>query len=50
MTAEWTQTLLDFMSWQVMLLTGVLSIAGAVIGMLLGKAMLKKHFVKAGIA
>jgi energy-coupling factor transport system substrate-specific component len=50
MTAEWTQTLLDFMSWQVMLLTGILSIAGAVTGMLLGKAMLKKHFVKAGIA
>ncbi|MDR1206345.1 MAG: MptD family putative ECF transporter S component [Peptococcaceae bacterium] len=49
MTVEWTEIILNFMSWPVMLLTGVLAIVGAVIGMLLGRAFLKKHFVKAGI-
>jgi energy-coupling factor transport system substrate-specific component len=50
MTVEWTNTFLNFMSWPVVLGTGVLAIVGAVIGMLLGKAVLKKHFVKAGMA
>jgi energy-coupling factor transport system substrate-specific component len=50
MTVEWTDTFLNFMSWPVLLGTGVLAVAGAVIGMLLGKAVLKKHFVKAGMA
>jgi energy-coupling factor transport system substrate-specific component len=49
MTVEWTNTFLNFMSWPVVLGTGVLAIIGAVIGMLLGKAVLKKHFVKAGM-
>ena len=39
---------MNFMSWPVMLLTGMLAAAGAVAGMLLGRVMLKKHFAKAG--
>jgi energy-coupling factor transport system substrate-specific component len=50
MTSEWTDTFLNFMSWPVMLGSGVLAIIGAVIGMFIGKAMLKKHFEKAGVA
>jgi energy-coupling factor transport system substrate-specific component len=50
MTAEWTEAFLNFMTWPVMLGSGVLSIIGAVIGMMLGKVMLKKHFKRAGIA
>ena len=49
MSAEWTNTFLDFMSWPVLLASGVLAIIGAVIGMVLGKVLLKKHFVKAGM-
>jgi len=49
MTSEWTNTFLNFMSWPVLLSSGVLAIAGAIIGMLLGKALLKKHFAKAGM-
>ena len=49
MTVEWTNAFLNFMSWPVLLGTGALAIIGAVIGMLIGKTMLKKHFVKAGI-
>jgi energy-coupling factor transport system substrate-specific component len=49
MTVEWTNTFLNFMSWPVLLGTGVLAIVGAVIGMLLGRKLLKKHFVKAGM-
>jgi energy-coupling factor transport system substrate-specific component len=49
MTSEWTQTLLDFMSWPVMLITGTLAIVGAIIGMLLGRVMLRKHFERAGV-
>jgi energy-coupling factor transport system substrate-specific component len=49
MTVEWTNAFLDFMSWPVLLGTGALAIVGAVAGMLLGRAMLKKHFVKAGM-
>lgn len=48
-TVEWTNTFLNFMSWPVLLGTGVLAIAGAVLGMLLGRVFLKKHFVKAGM-
>jgi energy-coupling factor transport system substrate-specific component len=47
MTTEWTETFLNFMSWPVMLGSGALAIAGAAAGMLIGKAMLKKHFMKA---
>ena len=50
MSVEWTETFLNFMSWPVLLGTGALAIVGAVIGMFLGKALLKKHFVKAGVA
>ena len=49
MTAEWTNIFLDFMSWPVMLGSGVLAMMGAIFGMLLGKVLLKKHFVKAGM-
>jgi len=49
MSVEWTTTFLDFMSWPILLGSGVFAIVGAVIGMLLGKAMLKKHFEKAGM-
>jgi len=49
MSVEWTNTFLEFMSWPVLLGSGVLAVVGAVIGMLLGKALLKKHFTKAGM-
>jgi energy-coupling factor transport system substrate-specific component len=49
MTVEWTNTFLNFMSWPMLLGTGVLAVIGAVLGMLLGRVMLKKHFVKAGM-
>ena len=49
MSVEWTNTFLNFMSWPVLLCSGVLAIIGAVIGMILGKHLLKKHFVKAGM-
>ncbi|MDR1422896.1 MAG: MptD family putative ECF transporter S component [Coriobacteriales bacterium] len=41
--------LMNFMSGPVLAVACVLTVIGAVVGMLLGKAMLKKHFVKAGI-
>ena len=49
MSVEWTNTFLNFMSWPVMIGTGVLAIIGAAAGMLLGKVLLKKHFQKAGM-
>jgi energy-coupling factor transport system substrate-specific component len=49
MTAEYMDALMRFVSGPLLLLTSALSAAGAVIGMLLGKAFLKKHFAKAGI-
>ena len=49
MSIEWTTTFLEFLTWPVLLSSGVLAIVGAVIGMLLGRVMLKKHFVKAGM-
>jgi energy-coupling factor transport system substrate-specific component len=49
MTVEWTNAFLNFMSWPLMLGTGVLAVIGAVIGMFIGKALLKKHFAKAGM-
>ena len=48
MDGQWLNTFMNFMSWPVMLLTGMLAAAGAVAGMLLGRVMLKKHFAKAG--
>ncbi|MDR1422894.1 MAG: MptD family putative ECF transporter S component [Coriobacteriales bacterium] len=49
MDAAYMESLLNFMSGPLLLLTSVLSAVGAIIGMLLGKVLLKKHFVKAGI-
>jgi energy-coupling factor transport system substrate-specific component len=49
MTAEYMEALLSFVSGPLLLLTCALSLVGAVIGMLLGRVFLKKHFVKAGI-
>jgi energy-coupling factor transport system substrate-specific component len=49
MTAGWMDKFLGFMSLPVVLGTGVLAIVGAAAGMLLGRALLKKHFVKAGM-
>jgi energy-coupling factor transport system substrate-specific component len=42
-------TLMNFMGGPVLATACVLTVIGAVIGMLLGRAILKKHFVKAGI-
>jgi energy-coupling factor transport system substrate-specific component len=47
--AKITESLINTMSGPLLLLTCALSAAGAVIGMLLGKLLLKKHFKKAGI-
>jgi energy-coupling factor transport system substrate-specific component len=41
--------LMNFMSGPVFAAACVLTIAGAIIGMLLGRGFLKKHFLKAGI-
>ncbi|MDR2417561.1 MAG: MptD family putative ECF transporter S component [Treponema sp.] len=49
MTAEWTNAFLGFMSWPVMLGTGALAVLCAALGILIGKTILKKHFVKGGI-
>jgi energy-coupling factor transport system substrate-specific component len=49
MTAEYMDELTSFITGPLLLLTSALSAAGAVLGMLLGRAMLKKHFIKAGI-
>jgi energy-coupling factor transport system substrate-specific component len=40
---------IDLVSGPVLLLTCLVSVMGAMIGMLLGKALLKKHFERAGI-
>jgi energy-coupling factor transport system substrate-specific component len=49
MDAGYMENQIDVMSGSLLLLTSALSIVGAVLGMLLGRAVLKKHFVKAGI-
>jgi energy-coupling factor transport system substrate-specific component len=49
MTAEYMEELMNFVSGPLLALSSVLSAAGAVIGMLLGRVFLKKHFVRAGI-
>jgi energy-coupling factor transport system substrate-specific component len=49
LSAEYMDALLSFVSGPLLLLTSVLSAAGAVLGMLLGRVFLKKHFVRAGI-
>ncbi|MDR2417562.1 MAG: MptD family putative ECF transporter S component [Treponema sp.] len=41
--------LMPLMSWQLLLGAGVFAVVGAVLGMLLGRRLLKKHFVKAGM-
>jgi energy-coupling factor transport system substrate-specific component len=49
LSSEYMDALLSFVSGPLLLLTSALSAAGAVIGMLLGRAFLKKHFERAGI-
>jgi energy-coupling factor transport system substrate-specific component len=49
MAAEYMSALINRVSGPLLLLTSGLSALGAVAGMLLGKAFLKKHFNKAGI-
>lgn len=41
--------LLPLISWPLILIAGIAAFAFSVVGMLIGKALLKKHFVKAGI-
>jgi energy-coupling factor transport system substrate-specific component len=40
-------TLMPLMSWQILLIGGILSFVFSIIGILIGRALLKKHFVKA---
>jgi energy-coupling factor transport system substrate-specific component len=49
MTPEYMEELMDFVTGPLLALSSVLSAIGAVVGMLLGRVFLKKHFVKAGI-
>jgi energy-coupling factor transport system substrate-specific component len=49
MTVEYMEELLSFINGPLLALSSALSAVGAVIGMLLGRVFLKKHFVKAGI-
>jgi energy-coupling factor transport system substrate-specific component len=49
MDAGYMNALIDFFSGPMLLLTSALAAAGAVIGMLLGRRFLKKHFERAGI-
>jgi energy-coupling factor transport system substrate-specific component len=49
MDASYMNSMIDFVSGPLLLLTSALSAVGAVIGMLLGKVLLKKHFKKAGL-
>jgi energy-coupling factor transport system substrate-specific component len=49
MEAEWLDKFMGFMSLPMLLLTCGLTVIGAILGMLLGRALLKKHFLKAGI-
>ena len=47
--AEYLDVFLDFMSWPIVLAAAALCIVCAIVGMFIGKALLKKHFVKAGL-
>jgi energy-coupling factor transport system substrate-specific component len=49
MDIAWSDAFFDFMNWRLMLGTGALAVICAAAGMLLGRALLKKHFVKAGM-
>jgi energy-coupling factor transport system substrate-specific component len=49
MNAEYMNAVLLIINWPMLLLTTALSAVGAAIGMLLGKKLLKKHFIKAGM-
>ena len=49
MESDYMITLLDFFSLPVFLVTTALTIVTAVVGMALGKKLMKKHFEKAGI-
>jgi hypothetical protein len=49
MTVEWMDLFMGFISWPVVLGSGVLAIGCAIVGMLAGKALMKRHFVKAGM-
>ncbi|MDR1272395.1 MAG: MptD family putative ECF transporter S component [Clostridiales Family XIII bacterium] len=49
MTAEYMEELMNFINGPLLALSSALAAMGAVIGMLLGRTFLKKHFIKAGI-
>jgi energy-coupling factor transport system substrate-specific component len=49
MDVAWSDAFFDYMSLPLMIGTGALAMVCAIVGMLLGKALLKKHFVKAGM-
>lgn len=49
MDAALVELFLSFISWPVLILGAALTCVFAVVGMLLGRKLLKKHFVKAGI-
>lgn len=50
MDTVYMDALMNYISWPLVILTTVLTAAGASLGMLLGRLMMKKHFRKAGIA
>jgi energy-coupling factor transport system substrate-specific component len=50
MDIAWSDKFFSFMSLPLAIGTGALAVVCAVLGMLLGKALLKKHFIKAGMA
>jgi energy-coupling factor transport system substrate-specific component len=49
MATEYMEALIDFVTGPLLALSCALAVVGAVVGMLLGRVLLKKHFVKAGI-
>jgi energy-coupling factor transport system substrate-specific component len=49
MDPAYMETLLGFMSWEVFGVSSLLAVIGAVVGMLLGRLFLHKHFLKAGV-
>ena len=47
---DYIAVLVNLLTWQNMILVAIGAFVGAVIGALIGKKLLKKHFLKAGIA
>lgn len=47
---DYIAVLVNLLTWQNMILVAIGAFVGAVIGALIGKKLLKKHFIKAGIA